>query len=78
MDGGGDAELRAFSAIRKVSSNSPAPNHTLFAVRKIILVVQGNDTLAKKELAGLSFDLQAGRDQVGNSKGGVAEIRVRR
>ena len=61
LEGGGNAELRAWKAfgqrvntIRKASPKSVIPEHALYAARKIVIFIQGGDTLSKKVIQELS------------------------
>ena len=61
LEGGGNAELRAWKAfgqwvntIRKAAPKPVAPEHALYAARKIVLFIQGGDTLSKKVMEDLS------------------------
>ena len=59
LEGGGNAELRAWKAfgqwvIRKVSPKSVTPEHALYAARKTVIFSQGGDTLSKKVMEDLS------------------------
>ena len=61
LEGGGNAELRAWKAfghwvntIRKASPKSATPEHALYAARKIVIFIQGGDTLSNKVMEDLS------------------------
>ena len=63
LEGGGNAELRAWKAfgqwvntIRRASPKSVTPEHALYAARKIVISIQGGDTLSKKEMEDLSSE----------------------
>ena len=55
LEGGGNAELRTWKAfgewinkIHKASQKSVIPAHALYAASKIVIFIQGGDTLSKK------------------------------
>ena len=61
LEGGGNAELRAWKAfgqwvntIRKATPKPVTPEHALYAARKIVIFIQGGDTLSKKVMEDLS------------------------
>ena len=63
LEGGGKAELRTWKAfghwvntIRKASPKSVIPEHALYAAKKIVICIQGGDTLSKKVMEDLSSE----------------------
>ena len=63
LEGGGNADLRSWKAfgqwvntIRRASPKSVTPEHALYAVRKIVIFIQGGDTLSKNVMEDLSSE----------------------
>ena len=63
LEGGGNAELRAWKAfgqwvntIRKATPKPVTPEHALYAARKIVIFIQGGDTLSKKVMEDLGSE----------------------
>ena len=63
LEGGGNAKSRAWKAFGQWGQHDPqsvpkpiTPEHTLCAVRKIVIFVQGGDTLSKKVMEDLSSE----------------------
>ena len=63
LEGGGSAEMRSWKAfgqwvntICRASPKSVIPEHALYAARKIVLFIQGGDTLSKKVTEDLSSE----------------------
>ena len=65
LEGGGNAELRAWKAfgqwvntIRKATPKPVTREHALYAARKMVIFIQGGDTLSKKVMEDLSPELR--------------------
>ena len=63
LEGGGNADLGSWKAfghwvntIRRASPKSVTPEHSLYALRKIVIFIQGGDTLSKNVMEDLSSE----------------------